>query len=294
MDERGDEVRSWEGAGTGGHARRAGARRGRNDRRLLSDLLTRFGGDFRQSERKLVHGVHAHVDGALVLLVDGRVLVSSSNDPTLEIYDPATDSFTLVTPIAPHPQGFMVRLRDGRVLLGGGEGSSAAAEVFDSDQGTFAATGSLQTGRFWPTAHTLPDGRVVVLGGSLDTPWTYVPLDSIEVYDPSLGVFAVAPYKLASPRYGQASALVRDGTIIAIGGYTTQDTTPGSCLPTATVDQIDPIKMTVTSFATLPHVAADLSAVTLLDGSIVAVGGGGCGPLPNPDVDFLPGKPASQ
>lgn len=234
----------------------------------------------------------ARVFPRTTLLPDGRVLVSSSNDASLEIYDPAADGFTLVHPNAPHAQGFVVRLRDGRVLIGGGENSSAAVEIYDSEKNTFTTTASLSTGRFWPMAHTLPDGHVIVLGGSLNTPWTYQPIDSIEIFDPTTSTFTTAPYKLSSPRYGNASALVRDGTIIAIGGYTTQAAEPQSCEPTDTVDQIDPVQQTVAPFAAMPHVSADLSAITMLDGSILAVGGGGCGPLPMPNLDFLPGKPA--
>jgi hypothetical protein len=230
-----------------------------------------------------------------VLLPDGRVFIMSANDATAEIYDPAAQTFTLVTPLAAHPNGFLVRLRDGRVLIGAGGGSgtaSAAAEVFDPDVGTFTAVGSLQTARYFVTAHTLPDGRVLVLGGASGSTSSWTPLDSIEIFDPKGNQFTTAGYKLTVGRYGAGSALVRDGTVIALGGYTT----PNQCSSiTDTVDQIDPVKGTVTAFAKLPHPNTELNAVTLLDGSIIAVGGGACGQsLALPDIDYLPGKPPSK
>jgi hypothetical protein len=237
------------------------------------------------------------VDVRAVLLPDGRVFLSSSNDPTVELYDPAAGTFTLATPLAPHGNGVVVRLRDGRVLMAGGGGfgfqppgtmPSASAEIFDPDLGTFAMVGSLQTARYTATAHTLPDGRVLVLGGATGAPGQWTPLDSIEIFDPKTTQFTTASYKLTVARFGAGSALVRDGTVIALGGYTT----PGQCnSATNTVDQIDPVKGVVSAFAQLPHANTEVNAATLLDGSIVAVGGGACGTsLAMPYVDYLPGK----
>jgi IPT/TIG domain/Stigma-specific protein, Stig1 len=231
--------------------------------------------------------VNAHA----VLLPDGRAFVVSANDPSVEIYDPDAQTFALANPLGPHSTGFVVRLRDGRVLLGAGaEGNgNAAAEVYDPDSDTFTAVGSLQQGRYYPTAHTLPDGRVAVLGGASGSTSSWTPLDSIELFDPTTGTFSLAPYTLSVGRYGQGSALVRDGTIIAIGGYTVSNQCSSL---TDSVDQIDPVKASVMPFAKLPHPNTELNAVTLMDGSIIAIGGGACGTsLALPDIDFLPADP---
>lgn len=228
-----------------------------------------------------------------VLLPDGRVFIASANDPSVEIYDPKTDSFTKIDHTQVHVFGFLVRLKDGRVLIGGGNGSETHAELFDPDTDTFSDTGSLQQGRAMLTAHTLPDGRVIVIGGSsvsagaIDTP-----LASMEAYDPKTGTFSTLSYALGTPRTWHASALVRDGTIIVAGGYTVK----GQCDSLSdTVDQVDPVAGTVTPFATLPNKNTEWNAVTLLDGSIIGVGGGACGTATAlPDLDFLPGDPTPQ
>jgi hypothetical protein len=230
-----------------------------------------------------------------VLLADGRVLVSSGNDASVEIYDPAAQSFTLAMPMGPHDTGPVVRLRDGRVLLIAGldaNGGMAAVEAFDSDAGTFTAVGSLMQPRYWPTAVVTPGGEALVMGGASGNTGAWTPLDSIELFDPTSNTFATASYKLLSPRYGGAASLVRDGTVVAMGGYSI----PSMCSSLVdTVDQIDPVKATVTAFATLPHKNTELNAVTLLDGSVIAVGGGACGSsFAMPYVDFLPGKPSGQ
>ncbi len=227
-----------------------------------------------------------------VLMLDGRVMIGSASLQTAEIYDPAKDTFTQIPTLAVHTFGFIVRLRDGRVLLGGGDGGVAACEIFDPATAVFKTAAPLNQGRSMVTAHTLPDGEVIVIGGSsISAGAVDVPLDSIELYNPVADKWVTAPYKLSTPRTWHASALVRDGTVLVMGGYNIDK----SCAPTNTVDQVDPVKGTVTPFATLPHPNTEWTAVTLLDGSVLGVGGGACGtPTALPDIDFLPGAPTAK
>jgi IPT/TIG domain-containing protein len=225
-----------------------------------------------------------------VLMVDGRVFISSANDPDVEIYDPATDAFSLVTHTPLHQYGYVVRLRDGRVLLFGGDGGNQAAELFDSDTNTFTATGNMVQGRSMLTAHTLPDGRVLAIAGASSSAGGIIdPLKSVDLYDPVNGSWTNAPFALNTGRCWHASALVRDGTLLVMGGYTTHASCDSSV---AKVETIDPVAGTVTSFADLPNTNTEWTAVTLLDGSVLGVGGGACGTtMALPDIDFLAGAP---
>jgi hypothetical protein len=234
-----------------------------------------------------------------VLLPDGRALVSSSNDPSLEVFDPATDTFTLVPHAQPHPFGFMVRMRDGRILLGTGASLDASVppvasvELVDPDTLTFSTVGSVTTGRAFPTAHVLPDGRTLIIAGTSVAGGCGSPLASIEVVDAKAQTVTVSPMKLATTRCWQASALVRDGSILVMGGYYTGQCGGGGI--TAQVERIDPVAGTVAPFASLPNANAEWNAVTLLDGSVLGVGGGSCGtPTALPDLDFLPADPTGQ
>ncbi|HEY6463533.1 MAG TPA: IPT/TIG domain-containing protein [Polyangiaceae bacterium] len=227
-----------------------------------------------------------------VMAYDGRVVISSGGDATADVYDPVTDSFAQIPQLAEHTYGFMVRLRDGRVLLGAGDGSVTACEIFDPAQNKFIPAAPLNQGRSMLTAHTLPDGRVIVIGGSsISAGAVHVPLTSMELYDPAADKWTVAPYVLSTGRTWHASALVRDGTILVMGGYNVD----GTCTPTDTVDQVDPVNGTVKPFGTLPHANTEWTAVTLLDGSVLGVGGGACGtPTALPSLDFLPGTKSGQ
>ncbi|MCU0655626.1 MAG: IPT/TIG domain-containing protein, partial [Polyangiaceae bacterium] len=223
------------------------------------------------------------------LLPDGRVLIASANTADLEIFDPETGGFTLVPHAIPHVFGVLIRLRDGRVLLAGGDGGNTAAEIFDPETGTLTSTGPLNQGRSKLTAHTLPDGRVIFIGGASSSAGGITnPMTTIELYDPATGTFSVAPYQMATPRTWHASALLRDGRVLAMGGYTL----PGQCGSlTAAVDRIDPVAGEVVPFPETLNKNTEWGAVTLLDGSVLAVGGGACGTsLALPDIFFLAGK----
>jgi hypothetical protein len=225
-----------------------------------------------------------------VLMVDGRVFIASGNDATVEIYDPASDSFTLVPHAQAHVYGFVVRLRDGRVLLGGGDGGVTAAELYDTDSGSFTSANAMVQSRSMLTAHTLPDGRVAVVGGASNSAGGIVdPLASIEYFNPATNSFTAASYALATARCWHAAALVRDGTILVMGGYTLHNACSSSV---ATVEVLDPVAGKVTPFSTLLNTNTEWTAVTLLDGSVLGVGGGACNTsMALPDIDFLAGQP---
>ena len=227
-----------------------------------------------------------------VLMTDGRVMIASEGQKNAEIYDPANDAFTQIPTSQIHTFGFMVRLRDGRVMLGGGDMSQTSVEIYDPMVGQFADGPPLAQGRSMLTAHTLPDGRVAVVGGaSITAGGVDVPLDTIELFDPATNMWTTAPYKLGKGRTWHASALVRDGTIIVMGGYTIDK----SCTPDDSVDQVDPVLGTVKAFGVLPRPNCEWTAVTLQDGSVLGVGGGACGAsTANPSLDFLPGVPIAK
>src|ERR1051326_4112534 len=63
-------------------------------------------------------------------------------------------------------------------------GMARHASAMAQSGGTFAATGDMATARYSHTATLLPDGRVLVAGGSPNEP------ASAELYDPLNGTFA--------------------------------------------------------------------------------------------------------
>jgi hypothetical protein len=166
------------------------------------------------------------------LLADGRVLITGGQGATLrhaasaEIYDPATRRFTpagsLLTPRSDHTATL---LADGRVLIAGGATNGppdsqtvAAAELYDPAKNVFTPAGSLHTARAKHSAALLPDGRVLIIGGS-DVQISRGRFASAEVYDPAKGTFAEVG-NMSTARYKIRDAVValRDGRILVAGG----------------------------------------------------------------------------
>ena len=82
-------------------------------------------------------------------------------------------------------------LTNGKVLVAGGSALLAgqpvwaSAELYDPLTGAFALTNSMTTPRVGHTATSLPDGRVLIVGGDrLGGDWGATSQASAEIYDP--------------------------------------------------------------------------------------------------------------
>jgi Ca2+-binding RTX toxin-like protein len=118
-------------------------------------------------------------------------------------------------------------LPDGRVLVTGGLYSDGihvrqqnSAELFNPATGTFssAGIGSMSVTRGNPAAAPLPDGRVLVAGGShFDFGEQHA---SAEVFNPATGTFSSAGIgSMSVPRVSPAAAPLPDGRVLVAGGY---------------------------------------------------------------------------
>jgi len=100
----------------------------------------------------------------------------------------------------------------------GGDHYLASAEVFDPVTGTFSSTGigAMSAPRRGAVAAPLPDGRVLVAGGSYDD-GTEHSLASAEVFDPSTGAFTPVG-DMTVARVRAAGAPLPDGRVLVAGG----------------------------------------------------------------------------
>src|SRR6266850_1374272 len=76
----------------------------------------------------------------------------------------------------------------------------------------FVVTGSLATGRSWPTATLLPNGKVLVAGG-----YGGGYLASAELYDPASGTWT-ATGSLGTAREFHTATLLPNGKVLVAGG----------------------------------------------------------------------------
>ena len=166
------------------------------------------------------------------LLPDGRVLVAGGviiTSPgfgvctdSAELFDPATELFTPTGHMGAPRCGIVHEapvLGTGKVLIAGGV-MLDSAELFDPATGTFSATGSMTIPRLNPTETLLPNGQVLVTGGSVAGCGTGCPftLNSAELYDPTSKTFT-AIASMGAARQDHTASLLLDGRVLVTGGF---------------------------------------------------------------------------
>jgi len=137
------------------------------------------------------------------LLGDGRVLITGGDDgnealATAELFDPETGKFSSAGNMQHARELHTATMRDdGTVLIIGGnalisgvgdgghaglvEESTPTAELFDPSNGSFHPAGEMSNPRAKHTGTLLPDGSVIVFGGTLSGNRTFF-LSSAELF----------------------------------------------------------------------------------------------------------------
>jgi Kelch motif protein len=127
---------------------------------------------------------------------------------------------------APRYAAVAAPLKDGRVLVAGGfydDGSGdhylASAEIFNPATNSFssAGIGAMSAPRRGAVAAPLPDGRVLVAGGSYVDGGGEHSLASAEVFDPATAAFTPVG-AMGIPRVRAAAAPLPDGRVLVAGG----------------------------------------------------------------------------
>ncbi|MDQ3012269.1 MAG: hypothetical protein M3X11_16365 [Acidobacteriota bacterium] len=216
------------------------------------------------------------------LLANGKVLAAGGCPipctnflNSAEIYDPATGQWSATGNMGtPRINHVTVRLSNGKVLvLGGDSGSpsrtrSNSAELYDPTTGAWSATGNLITGRELATATLLPNGKVLVTGGSgpgnnLDS------LNTAEVYDPATGSWSPAGTMNAA-RSAHTATLLANGKVLVASGAAGTYTSP---ILHASAELYDPATGSWTPTGSLGTARPFHKAILLTNGKVLAMGG---------------------
>ena len=152
-----------------------------------------------------------------VRLDNGKVLIGPAWDqPTAELYDPATEQWSFTGPLK-HARAHYTAtlLKNGKVLIAGGgmhQNKPAESELYDPATGAWTVSGSMVQPRTSHTATLLQDGRVLVVGGYASNGY-----GAAEVYDPGTQTWSSLP---PSPyNHAQHTAtLLKDGRVLVVGG----------------------------------------------------------------------------
>ncbi|MEV4805373.1 kelch repeat-containing protein [Nonomuraea sp. NPDC049421] len=165
-------------------------------------------------------------------------------------------------------------LGTGKVLVtGGADGASAAlgqAALYDPEDGTWSATGSLRTPRRLHTTTLLPDGKVLVVGGISGSAQFPAPgLAAAEIYDPESGQWT-STGAMKGARWGHSAVLV-DGKVLVAGGTTLRSGQSVKALRTA--ELYDPDEGTWTETTDMTDARSGHPAVVLANGRVMVAGG---------------------
>ena len=172
--------------------------------------------------------------GAPVLIAGG---LDGTGQPiaVAELFHPLSSDLAVPTTFAPHMvvprSGHLARLMpDGSVLIIGGIDATGAPvrtlERFSLDTGFVAVVGALPAtaGVIGASATTLPDGRILLVGGTIPPATTAVDVAFIARLDVTDGsVDVVATDRLAVPRTNHQAMSLCDGTVLVSGGTDTSD-----------------------------------------------------------------------
>ncbi len=216
--------------------------------------------------------------GIATQLLNGKVLVEAGtvegdagliDSPSAELYDPSTGTWTLTGNL--NRRRFLhtaTLLPDGKVLVaagadidGGGYFPIASAELYDPATGTWTLTRPLNNRRFSHTATLLPNGKVLVVGGSNN-----VGLTSAELYDPASGTWRDTG-SLNNGHSNHTATLLPNGMVLVAGGL---DSTNHI---SANADVYNPATGTWTVTGSLNTARTDHTATLLPNGKVLVAGG---------------------
>ncbi len=174
----------------------------------------------------------ARANHVAVALENGTVLIVGGLGPgweflsSAETYDPATGRFSRAGRMTvPRESHVAVRLSDGQVLIAGGHRGRRAditlytsAEIYSPASGAFSRVGDMRLRRHKHDAVLLPDGQVLITGGSdeRDDRGVY---DSSELFDPRTGTFTAGPpMRLGRYKHAGSSLVLPSGLVLIAGG----------------------------------------------------------------------------
>jgi hypothetical protein len=170
------------------------------------------------------------------------------------------------------------RLYDGRVLQTGGQAAVATAPLstvacYDPGANTWSSPSGMAFGRSRHFQISLPDGRVLVGGGTGIGPSV---LSSCEIftYNGSGGGTWAATASMSEALVGMAAVLLQDGRVLVCGGNSNATFALFSYTsPTNTCQIFDPATNTWSSAARMNLLRTCHTATVLPDGRVLVLGG---------------------
>ena len=214
----------------------------------------------------------------MTAVLDNKIYVAGDRGggQSLEVYDPETDSWTMLAGMSDGREFVAGCAIHGKVYAIGGWFSEAlnSIEEYDPVTDAWSIKSPMPSSRAGHNAVVL-DEKIYVIGGSRGWPITEF-FKTIEVYDPEMDTWETLPNSTTSEfiyRWG-FGACTLNGKIYAIGGIQAKSypSSGGFYKSLATVQEYDPENNTWVEKASMPTARFGLAAVSVND-TIYAIGG---------------------
>ena len=157
-------------------------------------------------------------------VVNGRIYVlggSQDYNPgarhvqTVEVYDPATDTWTQKGDMPRSIGAGFSSVVDGKIYVIGGYGGTQRVDEYDPSTDTWTTKSEMPTERIALSTSAL-DGKIYAIGGYVPGVSGYPGVTTVEVYDLQTDTWTAAP-DMPTGRFGPRTSVV-DGKIYVIGG----------------------------------------------------------------------------
>ena len=227
---------------------------------------------------------------SLTLLADGRVLAAGGTalnapapggsqvnpEASAELFDPKTGTWTTTEAMSsPRFEHTATLLADGKVLMVGGQGpvggrvgAQASTEIYDPAANAFLKSNDLSEARTNHSQALLPDGSVLVAGGS-GGPESDVSIATAELFDPRQGAWTrIAP--LGQGRTGHTATVLADGRVLVAGG---ESASRGQRRSLATAEVYEVATRSWRSAGEMACPRSEQAAVRMADGAVLVVAG---------------------
>lgn len=204
------------------------------------------------------------------------------------IYRVAKNDWEKAAPMStPRSYFGLARLADGRVLVAGGAGSEhvtqflpgsganeelgkalSSVELFDPKTESWSSLPPLSEARFFAQALALPDGRVLVVGGSNEMQESF---KTCELLDAKQEKWTPCKGQPATERFFHRLALLGDGRVVMAGGK------HANVRFHTSVEVFDPVAETWSELTDLEESGTAIALTSLPSGRVLIAGGYACG-----------------
>ena len=141
--------------------------------------------------------------------------------------------------------------------------------------GLWTATGALTNAPYLHTATLLPNGKVLVAGGSDNNGYASA---GAQLYNPATGTWS-STNTMGKARFGHTATLLPNGKVLVVGGITNYD----NASLVQTVELFNPTNSTWANTGALKFPRYGHTATLLANGKVLVAGGTGTN-LPNPNL----------